>query len=245
MNSFAGVLSHLLVAYTTLAWPWRGRSRYRALQNQLTGSAPGARISVYRHMLLHQAAIVLIVIFILWAGSIPRESVGLVIAGAQIRLVILLLAVIGISGLFFRWKGDRFVKRMLALSVAILPGTAIERWWFAALSIGAGISEELLFRGFLLYYLGRYLPELSVWPQILIASAVFGLAHLFQGWRGTLATGALGAVFGLLYAVTGSLFAPIVIHAAIDLRILIVATPRRMRALGLVTPVGSGIQRTE
>ncbi|MCU1274376.1 MAG: hypothetical protein JWO48_1807 [Bryobacterales bacterium] len=53
------------------------------------------------------------------------------------------------------------MKRMLKMAVAILPTTAIERWWFA-------------------YYLGRYLPDLNWWPEILIASAVFGLAHLFQ-----------------------------------------------------------------
>jgi uncharacterized protein len=234
MKMLAEILSHLLVAYMVLGWPWRGRQRYRALQNELTRNAPGARVDVYRRMLLHQAAIVSAVVIILWSGSIPRESVGLVMAGAQVRLVLILLAVIGISGLFFRWKGDRFVKRMLQMAVAILPATCIERWWFAALSIGAGVSEELLFRGFLLYYLARHLPDLNGWPAILIASAVFGFAHLFQGWRGILATGVLGAIFGLLYAVTGSLFAPVVLHAAIDLRILIVATPKRVRALGLI-----------
>lgn len=233
MNILAEILSHLLVAYMVLVWPWRGRRRYRALQNQLSGNAPGARLDIYRRMLVHQAAMVLAVAIILWSGSIPRESVGLVMAGAQFRLVLILIAAIGISGLFFRWKGDRFVKRMLEMAGAILPATAIERWWFAALSIGAGVSEELLFRGFLLYYLARYLPDLNGWPAILIASAAFGFAHLFQGWRGMLATGALGAIFGLLYAVTGSLFAPVVLHAAIDLRILIVATPKRVHALGL------------
>jgi len=233
MKMIADVLSHLLVAYMVLVWPWRGRRRYQTLQNELTGGASDVRIDVYRRMLLHQAGIVLVVLMIAWAGNIPRESIGLVMSGTQAQLVLMLLAAIGISGLFFRWKGDRFVKRMLEMAVAILPTTPIERWWFVVLSIGAGVSEELLFRGFLLYYLARYLPDLNVWPQILIASAVFGFAHLFQGWRGILATGALGAVFGLLYAVTGSLFVPVVIHAAIDLRILIVATPQRMRALGL------------
>src|SRR5437763_1959940 len=139
MNMLADVVSHLLVAYVVLAWPWRGRRRYRALQNELNGSAPGARIDVYRRMLLHQAAIVLVVVIILWAGSIPRDAVGLVMDGTQVRLVFILLAIIGISGLFFRWKGDRFVKRMLELAAAILPATAIERLWFAALSIGAGV----------------------------------------------------------------------------------------------------------
>jgi len=237
---FADALSHLLVAYMVLVWPWRGRRRYRTLQ-----SAPDARIDVYRRMLLHQAVIVLVVLIIVWIGKIPRESIGLVMSGAQVRLVLMLLAAIGISGLFFRWKGDRFVKRMLEMAAAILPATPIERWWFAGLSIGAGVSEELLFRSFLLYYPARYLPDLNVWPQILIASAVFGFAHLFQGWRGILATGALGAVFGLLYAVTGSLFVPVVIHAAIDLRILIVATPQRMRALGLIAGTPRSIHPAE
>lgn len=245
MKMFADVLSHLLVAYMVLVWPWRGRRRYQTLQNELAGGASDVRIDVYRRMLLHQAGIVLVVLMIAWAGNIPRESIGLVMSGTQVRLVLMLLAAIGISGLFFRWKGDRFVKRMLEMAVAILPATRIERWWFAVLSIGAGVSEELLFRGFLLYYLARYLPDLNVWPQILIASAVFGFAHLFQGWRGILATGALGAVFGLLYAVTGSLFVPVVIHAAIDLRILIVATPQRMRALGLTAGVPRGIHPAE
>jgi len=53
---FADALSHLLVAYMVLVWPWRGRRRYRTLQ-----SAPDARIDVYRRMLLHQAVIVLVV----------------------------------------------------------------------------------------------------------------------------------------------------------------------------------------
>ena len=245
MRTLADVISHVLVAYMILVWPWRGRRRYRTLQNELTGGAPDVRIDVYRRMLLHQAGIVLAVLIIAWAGNIPRESLGLVMSGTQAQLVLILLAAIGISGLFFRWKGDRFVKRMLEMAVAILPATPIERWWFAVLSIGAGVSEELLFRGFLLYYLARYLPDLNVWPQILIASAVFGLAHLFQGWRGILATGALGAIFGLLYAVTGSLFVPVVIHAAIDLRILIVATPQRMRALGLITEASRSIHPAE
>jgi len=44
MNMLADIFSHLLVAYVVLVWPWRGRRRYRALQNELTGSAPGARV---------------------------------------------------------------------------------------------------------------------------------------------------------------------------------------------------------
>ena len=46
-------------------------------------------------------------------------------------------------------------------------------------------------------------------------------------------TGVLGSVFGMLYTFTGSLLAPVAIHAAVDLRLLIIVTPERMRAFGL------------
>jgi len=120
---------------------------------------------------------------------------------------------------------------------AILPVTARERWLFVAISIGAGISEEMLFRGFLLYYLDQHFPGLDSGAQILMSGLVFGWAHLFQGWRGIALTGMLGAAFALLYIATGSLLSPIVIHAAIDLRILLIVTPERMRALGLANGI--------
>ena len=61
----------------------------------------------------------------------------------------------------------------------------------------------------------------------------FGFAHLYQGWRGTMLTAVLGSAFGMLYTLTGNLLAPVVVHAAVDLRLLIIVTPERMRAFGL------------
>lgn len=76
MKMFADVLSHLLVAYMVLVWPWRGRRRYQTLQNELTGGASDVRIDVYRRMLLHQAGIVLVVLMIAWAGTFRESPLG-------------------------------------------------------------------------------------------------------------------------------------------------------------------------
>ena len=236
----AAGLSHLLVIYMILVWPALVRRRYQSLQRRLQEHHGNARIRAYRRMLLHQGAMVLVVMAILALGSIPASRVGLLKpAGGALETNILVCVLGGViaSGLVFRWKGDRMVERLFKMAGAILPVTAQERWTFAAIAAGAGFSEELLFRGFLIDYLNQNFMRLDTWALILISSLVFGFAHLYQGWRGIVLTGVLGCVFALLYTVTGSLVAPVAIHAAVDLRLLIIVSPERMRAFGLTQDV--------
>jgi membrane protease YdiL (CAAX protease family) len=67
--------------------------------------------------------------------------------------------------------------------------------------------------------------------KILLASIIFGLCHFYQGWQGVLGTTALGAVFAGLYVATGSLLFPVILHALVDLRILLIFPPQRLQAL--------------
>ena len=85
--------------------------------------------------------------------------------------------------------------------------------WFTALGLSAGICEELLYRGFLVAYLASFL---GLWPGALAAGAVFGIAHLYQGWGGIVRTGIFGVVFALLYAWSGQLWGLVILHAAVD-----------------------------
>lgn len=232
----AAGLSHVLVVYMILIWPVLVRRRYQSLQRRLQEHDPNARMRAYRRMLLHQGAMVLVVAAILVLGAIPASRVGFVRpAGGPLQTNILLSCLGGViaSGLILRWKGDHLLPRLFKMAGAILPLTVQERWTFAAISVGAGFSEELLFRGFLMDYLQHNFAGLDTWALILISSAVFGFAHLYQGWRGTMLTGVLGSAFGVLYTFTGSLLPPVAIHAAVDLRLLIIVTPERVRAFGL------------
>lgn len=56
--------------------------------------------------------------------------------------------------------------------------------------------------------------------MLVVTSAAFGLAHLYQGLRGVVLTGVVGAVLGSLLISSGSIVPPIVVHALVDLRIL-------------------------
>jgi membrane protease YdiL (CAAX protease family) len=220
-----------------LAMPWVGRYKYRKLKRALDAGIPGARIHFYRISLLQQA---LLTAFILWfalLGPAQRGEFGLTAPIARDQTYTMLVtfaAAIGVSILIFRRVGDRWLRRLLKMAGALLPSTARERWWFAGLSCGAGISEELFFRGFLLWYLSAYAaPKLSFVGLVVVSSAVFGFCHIYQGWTGVVGTGVLGGVLGWLYVSTGSLLLPIVIHALLDLRILAIFTPGRLRSLQL------------
>ena len=96
----------------------------------------------------------------------------------------------------------------------LLPATVREARVFIGLAITAGICEEVLYRGYLLWYLQSLGLGLGA---VVVAIVAFGLGHAIQGIRGIVGTGVAGAVFMGLYLLTGSLVAPIVLHATVDL----------------------------
>jgi membrane protease YdiL (CAAX protease family) len=102
-----------------------------------------------------------------------------------------------------------------------LPGSPAERRWFAAVAVSAGVCEEVLYRGFLLRYLTVLLPGLGGTGAVLVAALVFALAHMYQGAPGAVATALMALGFTALFVASHSLWLPIVAHALIDLRVLL------------------------
>jgi hypothetical protein len=98
--------------------------------------------------------------------------------------------------------------------VVFLPHTRRELHNFYGVSITAGIVEEVVYRGFVIWYLGQFMP---VWGAVVVSSVAFGLGHSYQGASGALRTGLIGLAFGALYVITGSIWLPIIAHALLDL----------------------------
>lgn len=94
------------------------------------------------------------------------------------------------------------------------PRTAEETRLFRILSFAAGIGEEIYYRGFLIWYLAGVT---SLWWSLLLSSILFGLAHWMHGVQATLRSTITGAVFAGVYLLSGSLWASMILHTAIDL----------------------------
>lgn len=86
---------------------------------------------------------------------------------------------------------------------------------FAVVVMLAGGLREEVQRAFIIRRFDQYLGGALV--GIVLYSGVFGLGHLDQGYAAAIATGVLGAAWGLLYWQRGSVVAPMVSHAGFNL----------------------------
>ena len=128
---------------------------------------------------------------------------------------------VGIALLFWIVVGAVLVVMSHALHFSgieaakfLLPETATEVAVFVLLSCIAGFCEEIVFRG----YLQR---QFTAWTRnvvagIVLQSAVFGAAHLYQGFKGVVVITVYGALFGILASMRKSLRPGIIQHAAQD-----------------------------
>ncbi|WP_250563579.1 CPBP family intramembrane glutamic endopeptidase [Sphaerisporangium fuscum] len=105
---------------------------------------------------------------------------------------------------------------------AMIPRTPAERRLALAMSVTAGVCEEIVYRG-LLIALGVHLLRLPLPVAAGLALAVFVAGHLYQGWKGMLAVTVAGFALTMLYVKTGSLLLPVIVHALVDVRSLLFA----------------------
>ncbi|NDJ23874.1 CPBP family intramembrane metalloprotease [Nostoc sp. B(2019)] len=105
------------------------------------------------------------------------------------------------------WQGQGGSNPLLQLALESRDSVALGIFFFTA-AIAAPFFEELLFRGFLLPSLTRYLP---VWGSIIVSSLLFAIAHL--SLSEILPLTALGIVLGIVYTRSRNLFAPMLLHS--------------------------------
>jgi membrane protease YdiL (CAAX protease family) len=96
----------------------------------------------------------------------------------------------------------------------MIPETTAERRWFRAVSVSAGIGEELFYRGFLMWYLATYV---GTGVAVVGTSALFGFDHLYLGRSHVLRTAIVGAAFAGIVLLAQSLWPAMLIHTLVDL----------------------------
>ena len=140
-----------------------------------------------------------------------------------------LLAVLPLLGLLLAcehepWRPIREVRRVL--NELIVPMFENCTWAdLAAISLLAGLGEELLFRGVfqaaLAQWSGDFLPHspagalVGDWMALIAVAILFGLLHAVNAAYAVLAA-LMGIYLGWLWMATDNLAVPIVAHAVYD-----------------------------
>jgi uncharacterized protein len=105
------------------------------------------------------------------------------------------------------WRGQGGSNPLLQLALESQDSVALGIFFLTA-AIAAPLFEELLFRGFLLPSLTRYLP---VWGSVIASGLLFAIAHL--SLSEILPLTALGIVLGIVYTRSRNLLAPMLLHS--------------------------------
>ena len=94
-----------------------------------------------------------------------------------------------------------------------MPHTRAELAWWLVLSASAGICEEFIFRGYLIWLLQSVL---GLWGAATVSLVAFSAAHAYQGAKGVLAVGIVGGMLTLIVLALGSLVPAMAVHVLID-----------------------------
>lgn len=210
-----------LVLAIVVGLPWRALHAMRRLRALSEAEAAALRPSLYARAILSQWVLVTLTGAV-WAwlhrdaraiGLEPRATGGLlgVLAGTvTITLIVLRQRP---SARRDPELAERLRARLAGVR-RILPHDGREYLRFVPLAVTAGICEEILFRGYLVWVLRHAMPLAAAY---LLASLLFGVGHLYQGAKGVLQTAIAGAFFSAVVAVSGSLYAAMLLHALMDL----------------------------
>ncbi len=150
------------------------------------------------------------------AGLQRPQSLGSTLLRAVGATVIILLAV----RFVIAPAAVRLAGAPIDHSVLNQPGDARALWmWLAQAWTLAAFVEEMVFRGYLIPRIGDLVGDTRAGQgiAILVSSALFGLAHLYQGWAGVIAAGAIGSLLAVLYVGSRRNLWPVILcHGLVD-----------------------------
>ncbi len=213
---------HLFFVVFALMYPIAGYFGYQRLMRKIEAGISVNRGHLYAQTISWQWLLFVLAVIVWGLSERPWGELGFSVALNYRVLIGAALTLAGIAFLFGQLRqiaaasieeAQRLHAEIGELSF-IIPRNRSELAGFNMLSLTAGIVEETLWRGFLFWYLGQFVP---IWAVAVISAIGFGLAHAYQGLANIPRVTLVGGLFSGLYLLTGSLWLPIILHAAVDI----------------------------
>lgn len=217
-----------MVAFLVVYSPLYGYISFKKFKNKIQNGSE-VRIEYYKQLLLELWVPILAVIIMILISPISLRDLGIkaitILENKWMSYVIWALFTIHLGSMIYHvysMKHNHKYREKLKKSDQIdeikfmLPVTYQEQRIWNVVSISAGITEEILYRGFLVFFLTYNFECISIWVAIVISAVIFGLGHTYQGMQGVAKTTLVGVYFGLLYIGFGSIIPTMIIHTFAD-----------------------------
>jgi membrane protease YdiL (CAAX protease family) len=215
------LVDHLFVVALFLIQPVVSALDHRRYRAGIAAGVGPDRLRMYRDvMIVEWSAFTVVMGAWLWLGR-PIDLLGFSTPGGVGFAVAAGLTFFGAVVLAVQWRNAGSMTEAQRVTMRqsfgfvghFLPQTDRELERVLYTSVTAGIVEEVLYRGFAIWYVSSWT---GVPAAVVITSVAFGLGHLYQGAAGARITGLVGLAFALLYVVSGSLWVPMAAHILLD-----------------------------
>lgn len=206
---------HLLVFVFAVVLPYHGWRNYPKFIEMVSQNPGAVRRGVYVGNMIALWGLTLTAAGAWGYFKRPFAQLGLAPLSGDTAIVSvgIVLVVISVAIVFYRTIMQLEQRYQWAFVPELLPHTLVELRLFIALSVTAGVAEEILFRGYLIWYLNQF-GNMAF--SVLVSSILFAIAHAYQGAKATIVIFPIGLLLALLYVYSGSLLAPMMLHAAIN-----------------------------
>ncbi len=221
----------LLLVILLIIYPVSGIRGIKELRRKYAEGQAYSRISFYRSSMFASWLVVFLILLLIPISGVSLDDLGLkwsapwnsTLSGWIIYPGIALYIFHLLQNLYyiriFRSQSEKSKK--LAGGIAedfkfFLPITAKEKQVWNYLSLSAGITEEIIYRGYMFFALAVIFPSLHLVYILLISTLIFGVGHLYLG-KEVLKSTFLGLLFGIYYIVFDSLLPVMLIHTVQDL----------------------------
>ncbi|MBT3530420.1 MAG: CPBP family intramembrane metalloprotease [Gammaproteobacteria bacterium] len=189
-----------------------GKTRARLIEN------PALKLGFYRETIVYLWAITSCLALALWINDVPLADLGLAISLDTPFLFVAGLLCLA-SVLLFRRKpvdDESYEKHQLAYDHVryILPDDEKQHRWMQATSFTAGITEEFIFRAYMLWYFNQHMDMVF---SIILLNFLFCLCHVWSGPKNMFGSFVLGLFFSLIYFLSGSILLAMLAHVLTDL----------------------------
>lgn len=201
--------------------PFHGVLAYGRLKSAPDPIPTRTKLRLYATILVMEWALVAVTVAIGHRHGLTLADLGQTLANWPVTLAATVLSFLGLlllTGFNMRQVGHASREELettVERARKFVPVGSTEVLAFAFVALTAGICEEILYRGWLVNFLGAVFG--SIWIGVIAAAILFGIGHAYQGRQGIVATGFLGLVFGAMFVLVKSLVPGQALHAGIDL----------------------------
>ena len=211
---------HVFALIVFLIYPVHAKATFQKTLDAIRDRGEAKRIASYKQVIMTWGGFAACVLA-MWV-VFDREWVELgfllpdvvpMVVGLVVSAVIISLVVIPMRKQSQSREGASEFMNQVGEMVLFMPASTAEESWFKAVSVNAGLVEELIFRGYLIWYLGHFMGP---WWAAVIAVFLFGLGHIYQGLKMLPGILFISAVAVTLYVYTGSLLVPVLFHVFLD-----------------------------